>query len=240
MPFQFLRDQAQKIGLLWQQNVTPKLLPLLSTIRIGGLIVAGLSLWGFAAIAEEVLEQETNQFDTKILLVLRDLHRPLLDQTMINITFLGEPEVLLTIALLVGAVLLIRRRRSQATTLAIACVGAIVLNYWLKDLFARARPTLWERTVDVASYSFPSGHAMISLVVYGMVGYLLANQFSRWWVLILSLTILLISAIGLSRLYLGVHWPTDVAAGYAAGLVWLIACIFSLEVSLQRHQNLKF
>ncbi len=94
---------------------------------------------------------------------------------------------------------------------------------------------LWQRSVDVSFYSFPSGHAMVSLVIYGMLSYLLATRFHRKRKSILSVTILLIAAIGLSRLYLGVHWPTDVIAGYAAGLVWLIACIFSLEVWRQRR-----
>ncbi|MCL1475633.1 phosphatase PAP2 family protein [Argonema antarcticum] len=230
MPFHFLRQLSKQIIYIWQQNVSPKLLPLLSTIRIGGLIVAALSLWGFAALAEEVLSKETDKFDTTILLILRDLHTPMLDRMMLGITFLGEAGVLLSICIFVGIWLLILHRRAQATTLAIALVGAIGLNYLLKDLFARARPALWERTLELNSYSFPSGHAMISLVVYGAIGYLLAIQFKRWWALIFILTFLLITAIGLSRLYLGVHWPTDVVAGYAAGLVWLLACILSLEV----------
>lgn len=230
MPFQSLHHLSKKIVLLWQEKVTPKLLPLLSVIRIGGLVAAGLSLWGFATIAREVLEKETNNLDVEVLLTLKSWHRPLLDRAMLGITFLGNPDVLLVICFLVGIWLLGRRRRAQATTLAIAGLGAVGLNYLLKDLFARTRPALWERIVDVRSYSFPSGHAMISLVVYGAIGYLLVLRFPRWQPLILSLTALLISAIGFSRLYLGVHWPTDVAAGYAAGLLWLLACILSLEV----------
>lgn len=235
MPFDFLRHLSKQIIRVWRERVSPRLLPLLSAIRIGGLLVAALALWGFAQIAEEVLEQESQAIDTVILLFLRRLHTPLLDRVMLGITFLGEPMVLLVLCILVGMVLLRRHRKSEATTLAIAGVGAIGLNFLLKDLFARSRPTLWERTVDVSYYSFPSGHAMISLVVYGMLGYLLATRFRRWWGWILSATILLIATIGLSRLYLGVHWPTDVVAGYAAGLVWLVACILSLEVWRERR-----
>ncbi len=235
MPFQPLRQLSQRIVHFWQQNISSKLLPLLSTIRIVGLAIAGLSIWGFAAIAEDVLEKETNTLDTAILLGIRTLHTPLGDRMAIAVTFLGEPTVLLVICFAIGIGLLINHRRAQATTLAIAAIGAVVLNYLLKDLFARARPALWERIVDVGSYSFPSGHAMISLVVYGTIGYLLAILFRRWQKLILLLTILLIIAIGFTRLYLGVHWPTDVVAGYAAGLVWLVTCILSLEVWRQRN-----
>jgi undecaprenyl-diphosphatase len=84
--------------------------------------------------------------------------------------------------------------------------------------------------IDVGQYSFPSGHAMISMVVYGAIGYLLVKQLGKWRIAIASGTLLLITSIGLSRLYLGVHWPTDVVAGYAAGIVWLMTCILSLEI----------
>lgn len=230
MPFQFLRHLSKQILLLWQHNVSPKLLPLLSAIRIGGLLLAAFSLWAFAAIAEEVLEKETNNFDTEILLTLKDLHQPILDRVMVGITTLGNPDISIGVCLGVTIGLSIGHRRAQATTLAIAGLGVVALNNWLKVLFARARPTLWERIVDVRSYSFPSGHAMISLVIYGAIGYLLASQFRRQSRLIITLTTLLISAIGFSRLYLGVHWPTDVIAGYAAGLVWLLTCILSWEI----------
>jgi len=127
-------------------------------------------------------------------------------------------------------ILWVRKHRSSATTIAIAGAGGIGLNILLKQLFARARPQLWERTVDVRFYSFPSGHAMMSMVIYGLLSYFLASRFPRWRVGIFSLTLVLIAAIGFSRLYLGVHWPTDIIAGYTAGLVWLISCILSLEI----------
>ncbi|WP_371915107.1 phosphatase PAP2 family protein [Fischerella major] len=149
---------------------------------------------------------------------------------MLGITFLGEPVFLLLICLGIGIRLLYYHRRSQATTLGIAAVGAIGLNYLIKVLFGRARPQLWNRIVDVGQYSFPSGHAMISLVIYGFIGYLIAKRYPRWRAWIFTLTIILIIAIGFSRLYLGVHWPTDVVAGYAAGVVWLMTCILSLEM----------
>jgi undecaprenyl-diphosphatase len=149
---------------------------------------------------------------------------------MLGFTFVGEPKLLLVICLSLGIVLLARNHRSEAATIAITGGGAIGLNLLLKKLFARARPQLWERVVDVRFYSFPSGHAMISMVIYGLLGYFLGARFpkQRWW--IYSLTVVLVAAIGLSRLYLGVHWPTDVIAGYTAGLVWLITCILSLEI----------
>ncbi len=207
-----------------------KIRSLISIIRLAGLAVAALAMWGFATIAEEVLEKESYAFDTSILLALRKLHTPLGDQIMLGFTFLGEPNLLLVISLSLGIVLLARNHRSEATTIALAGGGAIGLNLLLKKLFARARPQLWERVVDVRFYSFPSGHAMISMVIYGLLGYFLGSRFPKQRWLIYSLTVVLVAVIGLSRLYLGVHWPTDVIAGYTAGLVWLITCILSLEI----------
>lgn len=178
--------------------------------------------------------------DKGILLAIQKLHTPLLDRIMLGITFLGDPVVLLLICSGLEIGLLYYNRRLEATTLGIAAVGAIGLNYLLKVLFGRARPALWKWLIDVSHYSFPSGHAMVSMVIYGFIGYILAKQFPQWRGQIFALTVVLIVAIGFSRLYLGVHWPTDVAAGYAAGLVWLIACLLSLELwqkyrSLGRH-----
>lgn len=207
-----------------------KIRSLISIIRLGGLAVAALAMWGFATIAQEVLEKETYAFDTSILLYLRSLHTPLRDRVMLAFTFFGEPNLLLALSVSLGIMLWVRKHRSEATTIAVTGAGALGLNILLKQLFARARPQIWERTVEVKFYSFPSGHAMISMVIYGLLGYLLGSRFpkQRWW--IYGLTIILVAVIGLSRLYLGVHWPTDVIAGYTAGLVWLIACIYSLEV----------
>ena len=207
-----------------------KIRSIISIIRLGGLAVAALAMWGFATIAQEVLEKETYAFDTSILLYLRSLHTPLRDRVMLAFTFFGEPNLLLALSVSLGIMLWVRKHRSEATTIAVTGAGALGLNILLKQLFARARPQIWERTVDVKFYSFPSGHAMISMVIYGLLGYLLGSRFpkQRWW--IYSLTVILVAVIGLSRLYLGVHWPTDIIAGYTAGLVWLIACIYSLEV----------
>lgn len=211
------------------------LLPLLLTIRAAGFFLAVLALWLFAILAYDILAQESFTFDKEILLSLRELRSPLLDLVMLGFTYIGEPMVLLLGCLVLSIWLLYREERSQATVLVIAGVGAVVLNNLLKILFGRARPELWERIVDVGRYSFPSGHAMISFVILGMISYLLSSKFPQWRGWIIGLTLILVAGIGLSRLYLGVHWPTDIVAGYAAGLVWLLSCIFSLQVWQDRR-----
>lgn len=166
--------------------------------------------------------------DTAILLAIQKLHTPLLDQIMVGVTFLGEPLALVSICLGVE-IFLLYNRRPEKTKLAIATASAIGLNFLLKLLFGRARPALWDRLVNVGFHSFPSGHAMVSMVIYGFIGYILAKEFPQYEKQISALAIVLILAIGFSRLYLGVHWPTDVLAGYAIGLVWLIVCILNLR-----------
>jgi undecaprenyl-diphosphatase len=208
-------------------------------IRVIGILVSVLSLWIFARLAKRVLAQQTNAFDTAIMLAIRGMHNPLLDQAMMGTTFLGDPTVLFIICIAVGVWLYKYRRRSQANTLAIALVGSLLLQYILKQLFTRERPALWEQFINLRDYSFPSGHAVMSLVVYGLLGYLLANHFPRQQKVITSITILLIFAIGFSRVYLGVHWPTDVIAGYAAGGVWLVACILSLRWHQRRRRHVR-
>jgi undecaprenyl-diphosphatase len=167
--------------------------------------------------------------DEVILLTIQKLHTPLLDRIMLGITFLGEPLVLLLVCLGLATRSAYNQRPGEATTLGLAAVGAIGLNIFLKELFRRARPVLWDHLVNVRHYSFPSGHAMASMVIYGFIGYTLAKQFPQHRRLIFAGTAALILAIGLTRLYLGVHWPTDVVAGYAVGLVWLAACIQRIE-----------
>ncbi|WP_017742150.1 phosphatase PAP2 family protein [Scytonema hofmannii] len=168
--------------------------------------------------------------DESILLAIQRLHTPLLDRIMIGITSLGGSVGLPWICLAFATSPIYYNRRSEVTTFGIATVGAIALNYLLKQRFGRARPALWDWIVNVGHYSFPSGHAMMSMVIYGFIGYTLAKEFPHQRKQIFALTILLIAAIGFSRLYLGVHWPTDVAAGYAVGLLWLIVCILGFNL----------
>ncbi|MEH1840547.1 MAG: phosphatase PAP2 family protein [Nostoc sp.] len=176
--------------------------------------------------------------DEAILLLIQRLHTPLRDRIMLGITFMGDPLVMLLSSLGLAISPLFYNRRREATILGIAGVGATLLNCLMKLLFGRARPALWKHIIKVGQHSFPSGHAMVSIVIYGFIGYILAKQFPEWRFWIYDLTIVLIAAIGLSRLYLGVHWLTDVTAGYAAGLVWLIACILSLELQ-QKYRSLQ-
>ncbi|MEO1430024.1 MAG: phosphatase PAP2 family protein [Cyanobacteria bacterium J06632_19] len=225
-----MSDYTNKLIQGWKEQVSSRLSPLLSLVWVGGFAVAAFCLWGFFQIAEKVFAEETTEFDTTILQSIYEQHTPLLNQIMTGITFLGNGSTLIYLSCLVGIILLVSRKFASAFTLIIVTSGGIGLNLWLKNIFERVRPALWERIVDATNYSFPSGHAMVSLVVYGFIGYLLIANFPSWSSIFLFLTTLLVLAIGFSRLYLGVHYPTDIIAGYAAGLAWLISCILSLEI----------
>lgn len=225
-----MKQFGLQILRFWREKTNSQVSFLLSVLWIGGLVVASLSLWAFLEIADEVLEQETEVIDFTVLKALQSLHNPLLDRLVIGITYLGDPFWLTCASLIAVAVLFLQKQRSTAAILTIVVTGGVGLNFLLKDLFSRDRPMLEERLLDVDFYSFPSGHAMISIIVYGFLSYLLITHYRRWQSLILSTNVILILLIGFSRLYLGVHWLTDVLAGYAAGLVWLLVCILSLEV----------
>ncbi|MBW4622324.1 MAG: phosphatase PAP2 family protein [Cyanosarcina radialis HA8281-LM2] len=224
----------RKISAFWLERIHPRLAPLIATIGTVGLAICLLIILGLAWLFQEVLEREAFAFDTSWLLWLHQFANPSLDIVMLTITRLGNPEVVV-IVVIATLVILWRRYRQEAKIFAIACLGALILNTELKLVFEKIRPQLWTAPISERSYSFPSGHALGSLVLYGFIAYLLATNYSQFSYLIYSLAGILIAAIGLSRLYLGVHWPTDIIAGYGVGFLWLIFCITMLELQKMRR-----
>jgi undecaprenyl-diphosphatase len=192
-----------------------------------GLSVSGLMLLFFSEMAWETLFRKTmDVFDNAFIWLVRYFASPTVDQVMIFITNLGYGYSYGIIAFLVFLLLAFGRRWHEITGLALCLAGGAALNSLLKHLFERARPDLF-RVVEATGYSFPSGHAMISLCFYGMLAFLIARNINSLSgrLVIISLTVLLVAAIGISRIYLGVHYPTDVVAGYTAGAMWLFCCI---------------
>jgi undecaprenyl-diphosphatase len=188
----------------------------------------------FAVLANEVAEQSTTAFDLTVWQSLRGQATPALDAVATALSWLGAEG--LTIVLVVGLLALAWQRRAGAVAaLLIVVLGAQVLNSALKLVFMRQRPLAVVTLLPGQAWSFPSGHAMVSLAAYGFLAYLgwrLLRGGWRWlWVGALALLILL---IGLSRLYLGVHYATDVVAGYLAGFIWLDSVIIGGQVLQQR------
>lgn len=194
---------------------------------VGTLLISAMMLTAFVELAwETMFQQTTDVFDMVMIWLTRYFASPRVDQVMIFITDLGYGKPYFLIVSAIFLLILYLKRWREAAGLAICLAGGAVLNLLLKNLFERARPELF-RLVEATGYSFPSGHAMVSLCFYGMAAFLLARGLKRWQgrVLVISAAGLLIAAIGVSRVYLGVHYPTDIAAGYAAGSMWLAFCI---------------
>jgi undecaprenyl-diphosphatase len=186
-----------------------------------GLAVVGGATSIFLWLAGEVLEQETLPLDVPLMLLIHHLSTPWLDRMLRAVSWIGSPGAFL-VTPLAGVWLWRQHRLMAAIALVVSTVGAGLLNIWLKWFFARPRPTLFPPVIMDTSYSFPSGHTMGAVALYGFVAYVLWQQRQRVWALLAVFFALLIA---LSRIYLGVHYPSDILAALAVTLVWLTLVI---------------
>ncbi|HEX6604898.1 MAG TPA: phosphatase PAP2 family protein [Sphingomicrobium sp.] len=193
------------------------------------LLAAGLLVLLFLGLASEMAEGETLAWDRAVLLALRqpgDLAMPIgppwLAKSLKDITALGGGAVLTLVTAIVAGYLLASRRAALAGFLVLSVAGGSIVGTLLKHLFGRDRPTVVPHLVDVQTLSFPSGHAFNSAIVYLTLGALLARTQQRRAVkvYILACAFFLAAIIGFSRVYLGVHYPSDVVAGWCAGAAW--------------------
>lgn len=222
------------IGL---RRISLKLAPLIAAIGTVGLAACLMILLGLSWLFQEVWEKESFKFDTAILLWLHQWANPVLDAVMLKITTLGNPDFVVVVVVFSLGWLWWRQCHLEAKVFAIACLGALILNQGLKLCFAKPRPQLWTHLIAESSFSFPSGHALGSLVLYGFLAYVLAKQSPKSAHWFYSVAAAIIAAIGTSRLYLGVHWPTDVLAGYAVGFLWLMVCITMIKLQTQTRRR---
>jgi len=201
---------------------------------IAGALVGIAGTIGFAKLAEVVREGYTQPFDDAVLRWLGAHHTPLLTTIMTEVTPLGTGIVVLTVVGVTTAFLWHTEHKHSARMLLAATAGNILLNNILKLFFDRERPSIFEWGTHAASSSFPSGHAMSATVVYGTVAYLLARLQKHAWsrTITLLLAVIMIVLICLTRLYLGVHYPSDVLGGIIIGLAWSGFCMATLEASL--------
>jgi undecaprenyl-diphosphatase len=232
-----MQETLKKLARLWMQKGHPRLMSFIATAGAVWLGVCLLLLYGLANLAEEVLEQETFAFDETILLWVNQLSSPVLDQIMLAVTRLGDPDIVVPLTGIGFVWLWWRWRWRIAAIFALTCIGGAVLSTGLKLFFGKPRPQLWPQLITEISYSFPSGHALGSMVLYGFSAYLLAQRFQPQKRLIYGIAGVLIGSIGFSRLYLGVHWPTDVLAGYSIGFLWISLCIGLYKLEARRWQR---
>ncbi|MBY6128877.1 phosphatase PAP2 family protein [Qipengyuania aquimaris] len=197
-----------------------------------GLVIGAALASGFIKLAGEMAEGETQAFDLAFLKSLRvagDLGTPIgphwMLSSMRDLTALGGVTVLTLVAALAVAFLITRGRFQQAFYTALATGGGAIFGTVLKSLFARARPEVVPHLVEVNSLSFPSGHSMNSAIVYLTLAVMISRSFEerKTRIFIIGVAALLVLTIGFTRLYLGVHYPTDVLGGWTVGATWALA-----------------
>jgi len=209
------------------------------------MVLVALSV--FAWLADEVLEGENHAFDSLLLLKFRnpsDLSDPLgpkwIEELFRDFTSLGGPGVLTLVTLAAVGFLALERKFTYVVLLLGAVGGGVFLVSLLKLGFDRPRPDLVAHGAHAYMSSFPSGHSKLSAVTYLTIGGLLARLSPRPWMrtYMFLLAMMLTFLVGISRVYLGVHWPTDVLAGWAVGAAWALFC-WLLAGWIQRHSQLE-
>jgi undecaprenyl-diphosphatase len=235
-----------------QQRLLTRLHDLRRDLRLDGrvlitfLVLAALAFF-FLKLASEVMEGDTLALDRRLLLAFRDpadlsqpAGPPWLTAAMLDMTALGGVSVLTLLTVVIAVYLLVARKAATAAFVVGAVAGGALVSVALKEVFVRPRPDLVGHLVTVDTTSFPSGHAMNSAVVFLTLGTLLARtrKESEVRIYLITVSILLTLAVGLSRVYLGVHWPSDVLAGWCVGAAWAALCSIAARM-LQRRQKIE-
>jgi undecaprenyl-diphosphatase len=213
-----------------------------SYLLLGGIFCVFATL-GFAWLAKGIFADQFVALDDGVITWMHDYWGPSSDQVMLFFTTLGDPLVLGLFITLAVVALWYKGRWIDAAGLVVASAGAGIVNQVLKGSFQRVRPDLFAGPFQLTSYSFPSGHAMGAIACYGMLAFVLArllrSRLHRLAVVLVATLIVL--GVGLSRIFFGVHYPTDVLGGYLAGGAWQIISIALVEAAewhARRRQHL--
>jgi membrane-associated phospholipid phosphatase len=212
---------------------------LLSLELLFGLLTAAAALMLFSWLGREILEGEVLAFDERLRALVHDMASPRLTILMRAASLYGGPVVLIPAGLLAAVAFLVKRWRRGALLTVVTLAGAGLLNGLLKFSFARVRPASFFDYPLPGSPSFPSGHALYAASVFGGLAVLLTARIRNFllqlaiWVIAISLILL----VGLSRVYLGVHYPSDVLAGYAIGIIWVTAVAFGDRLVIHRRRK---
>lgn len=216
-------------------------------LPVAGLVVAGAVVTamagdGFLDLAERVYEHSSQleQVDAQIHDLARTTRTPGATTFFMAVTFLGDPATLGVVVLIAALILGVRKRWRWLAYLIVTTGGGALLNLELKLFFSRARPNLAEALRRAHGYSFPSGHAMGSTIILGALAYLLVRSAHSWRVrsAVIAAAITLALSIAASRVYLGVHWVSDVGAGLTAGILWLTVTTVAYE-AVRRIRKLR-
>ncbi|MDQ6737930.1 MAG: phosphatase PAP2 family protein [Gemmatimonadota bacterium] len=213
------------------RNRTNSLSTAVGLVLIIGLVVAGITGWIFLELAETVQSGATLAFDDGVLRWMAAHQSTLATTAALELTALGTGTVVIMMTVVAGMFLALTGQRRPAILLVAATIGGMALNLVLKLHYHRPRPHIFAWATNVVSSSFPSGHAMNSVIVYGTIAYLAARLSPSWWLRALTqlIAILVIVGICTSRVYLGVHYPSDVVGGAIIGTAWAVVCMACLE-----------
>lgn len=192
--------------------------------------LAGATL--MVAVAEDVAGRETMEFDKQILLWVRQLSSPAMDRLMIYLTLMGSWGFVVMLVAMAGTAFVLLGRRRLALLYAGAVFTGIALSSAVKLGFQRVRPEMWPRLVEVSASSFPSGHAVASSMAFWFLCWVLFRESRGAWGLVLAPLLGMVPlVVGFTRLYLGVHWPTDVIGGYALSLAMMAPWVYLYELA---------
>ncbi|MAZ27347.1 MAG: phosphatidic acid phosphatase [Cytophagaceae bacterium] len=226
--------QRQLIKLLWRLKIflsqllkkyDSKLPYFITSIITASIVVGGIKL--FIELTEELKSQYLANWDTNISEVVQLYRSPFLTKYFVFVTNVGDTIGYLIIFTLCTIIFYVAFKSwKYVVQLAVVMILALSSNLILKQLINRSRPDV-EHLVTVETFSYPSGHAMIAMAFYGLLIYLISQfQIKKIWKsLLITLSVILILSIGISRIYLGVHFPSDIAGGYIAGFIWVVFCV---------------
>ena len=213
----------------------------LKTHLLIAFIISLVCVVGFALTSLFISDHKIIDFDRDIIAAIQGLESPLLTKVMKFFTFIGStPVVIVLIILLIIFLYKVLHHRLELILLISAIIGSAVLNQILKQVFHRIRPN-FHRLIDISGYSFPSGHAMNAFTVYVIISFLLWRHIPSKWgrSLLICISTVMILAIGISRIYLGVHYPSDIIGGYLASGFWLAVAIWFFQYYKEKRYNKK-
>ncbi len=213
----------------------------LGTLLFAGMTLAIAALFFFGWLASEMLEGDTRRFDETVREIVHHTAFPALTVVMQTASFLGSTLFLSLFGAAIVLALYRRKHRRGAMLFTITTVGAAVLLVTLKLAFRRARPEPFFDTILPASYSFPSGHSLAAFCFYGALAEILSARTDKLWqqIIVWTAAAAMIFLIGISRIYLGVHHPSDVVAGYAVGLIWVITIAIGDKLIHAKDENVE-
>ena len=241
--------QIHRVAHQWATSTIAKLIRAgqAEFATLAAVLLLALALLAFARLTDEVVAGDTRTFDSAILMAMRTPGRPndpvgpaWFEEAVRDVTSLGSSVIIVILTATVAGFLAMSGTRHAAVLMIVSVSTGSLLMSFLKQLFARTRPDLVAHSARVFTESFPSGHATLSAITYLTLGALLARVQTRRALKAYSLgiAITLTVLVGVSRVYLGVHWPTDVLAGWCLGAAWAITC-WLVAAWLQRRGDVE-